>query len=168
MPSQWLQRVPSPQRLAWAMDSLCRGSREVDSPASGVFEFEFWNSIPKCQRRAIHKRIRRVRQPLHRICAGNSRLLKSTHILTFDARRALPRPSSGKLACFNPYRGTSLIRKRHPPWDRRRIIGIGLLVGPRRWCFLMSERPLYRFRAKREQPETFQGLQGKAKARIWP
>ena len=37
------------------------------------------------------------------------------------------------------YRGTSLTKKRPPPWDHRRALGIGLLQGPRGLRFLMSE-----------------------------
>ena len=36
-------------------------------------------------------------------------------------------------------RGTSLIRKRPPPSDLHRTIGIGVLKGPRGGPFLMSE-----------------------------
>jgi len=41
------------------------------------------------------------------------------------------------------YRGTSLIRKRPPPYDHHRAPGMVLLQGPRRRRFLMSEAPLY-------------------------
>ena len=40
------------------------------------------------------------------------------------------------------YRGTSLIRKRPPPLDPHRALGMVLLWGPRRRWFLMSEVPL--------------------------
>ena len=41
------------------------------------------------------------------------------------------------------HRSTSLIRKGPPPQDPPRTLGIGLLWGPRRRRFLMSEVPLY-------------------------
>ena len=40
------------------------------------------------------------------------------------------------------YRGTSLIKKRPPPWGNHMTLGIGLLYGPRRKQFLMGEVPL--------------------------
>ena len=40
------------------------------------------------------------------------------------------------------YRGTSLIRNRHPPEDHPTALGIGLLYGPREGRFLMSKVPL--------------------------
>jgi hypothetical protein len=44
---------------------------------------------------------------------------------------------------MNRYGGSSLIRKRPLPGDRRRTIGISLLWGPRGRRFLMSEVLLY-------------------------
>jgi len=41
------------------------------------------------------------------------------------------------------YRGTSLARKRPPPQDPPRILGVGLLSGLRGVHFLVSEVPLY-------------------------
>ena len=46
-----------------------------------------------------------------------------------------------------PYRGTSLTRKIHPPWNHHRSLGIGLLKGPTGRMFLVSEVPLYAPRA---------------------
>ena len=43
----------------------------------------------------------------------------------------------------SPYRGTSLIRKRPPPQDPPRTLGIGLQWGPRWVHSLISEVPLY-------------------------
>ena len=40
------------------------------------------------------------------------------------------------------YRGTSPIRKRPPPWDPPRALGVGLLWGPRGVRFRVSEVPL--------------------------
>ena len=40
-------------------------------------------------------------------------------------------------------RVTTLIRKRQPPWDPPRTLGIGLRKGLRGLCFLISEVPLY-------------------------
>ena len=42
----------------------------------------------------------------------------------------------------NHYRGTSLMRKRPPPQDQHRALGMVLLQGPRCALFLMSEVPL--------------------------
>ena len=41
------------------------------------------------------------------------------------------------------YRGTSLIRKRTPPYDHHRALGVTVLQDPTGWHFLMSEVPLY-------------------------
>ena len=43
----------------------------------------------------------------------------------------------------NRCRGSSPIRKRPPPYDPPRTLGIGLRQGPRWVCFLISEVPMY-------------------------
>ena len=48
-----------------------------------------------------------------------------------------------RAAKLDAYRGTSPIRKRPPPLDPPRNLGIGLRLGPKGWHFLMSEVPLY-------------------------
>ena len=41
------------------------------------------------------------------------------------------------------YRGTSLIRKRSPPYEPPMTLGMVLLQSPGGRCFIMSEIPLY-------------------------
>ena len=41
------------------------------------------------------------------------------------------------------HRGTSLMRKRQPPKEEHRALGVGWMYGPRKWCFPMSEVPLH-------------------------
>ena len=61
-----------------------------------------------------------------------------------DSSTQLPQVTSGNGLSENIwYRGTSLIRKRAPSQDFLRAPGIGLLKGPRRGRFFMSEVPLY-------------------------
>jgi len=61
------------------------------------------------------------------------------------------RPGLARTGCEAPqsqncsttlYMGTAPIRKRPPPWDPHRSLGIGLRKGPRGRCFLMGEVPL--------------------------
>jgi len=51
-------------------------------------------------------------------------------------------PTIARVSFETQYRGTSLIRNSNYPWDHRRVLGIGLLQGPRRRQFLMSKAPL--------------------------
>ena len=65
-------------------------------------------------------------------------------------------------------RGTLLIRKRHPPQEHRRILGLGLLQGPREGLFLMSEVPLHPPTLKLYPSGLFPGLSPNLHGRLQP
>jgi hypothetical protein len=69
------------------------------------------------------------------------RLCASSRPLPSVARGSCP-PTDPRLLRM-PYRDTSHIRKRPPPYDPPRTLGIDLLQGPRGGGVLMSEVPLY-------------------------
>jgi hypothetical protein len=54
------------------------------------------------------------------------------------------------------YTDTLSAKKRPPPKDRRRAIGIGLVKGPRVGRFLLSEVPLYLADEKVPPPRSLQ------------
>ena len=45
-----------------------------------------------------------------------------------------------------------------PPWNHHRALGTGLLQGPRRRLFLMSEVPLYMYGIKKKQVHTSRSI----------
>jgi len=56
-------------------------------------------------------------------------------------------PTQSRTTVFHAYRGTSLIRKRPPPYDPPMTLGLDLRLGPRGVRFLVSEVPLYALRS---------------------
>ena len=59
--------------------------------------------------------------------------------LPFTGSSPLQGLSSGGPPLTRAYRGTSLIRKRPPPQDPPRTLGIGLRQGSTGWRFLVSK-----------------------------
>jgi len=76
-------------------------------------------------------------------------VVKEEHTHSVKLTNAVPRlvcrsqPYSLGACSEDAYRGTSLIRKRPPPYDHHRPLGVSLLYGPRGGHFLMIELPLY-------------------------
>ena len=98
-----------------------------------------------------------TRPARHLLTLPSENGMTSMVLKTFTQKWLKPRPSSGfdcriraEFARQRQYtlgiqgsRGTSPVRKRPPPYDPPKTLGIGLREGPTRRQFLMSEVPLY-------------------------